>query len=426
MENNLDCRFEVEEKDKNEQKQKFPILLVIIVICITVAVCVSIFLMVYFLVIKKKEEEKEDNGSENEQKKAYHMYLNIPTAINGKILNTFREGQTNYNATLGSQNGGNDYEPNDRNNFDLCIPEYNWNRKDKYNKVLILIHGGGWEALQKENISIVCPNNEKYGFIVVAIGYTLLNGTYNQSNIYRIMDDINAAVYGTKELLVSLGYQANKLELALQGFSAGAHLCLLYANLVKDHPIPIRAIFDIVGPISVSPYDYWLPINLSEPLYSIEPESFELAVENNKAIYHKLDHKGIIGMINILLGNKFNESIEEMYDYNKKEIILESPKFKELLEKVQNAFPNNHITENSPPVLCIYGGADPGVGIAQYKTLKNAYRKHNIEDKINLVYLRPCGHDSCSETDLRYCEMKLTEFSYWEEKMLEKYFHNDE
>lgn len=381
------------------------------------AVCVAIFLIVYFLVIKEKEEEKEENGNpnqnENEEKKEYHIYFDIQTAKNGKILNTFKVGAINYNATLGDQNWGEDYDANNRNNFDLCIPEYNWHRKDKYNRILMFIHGGGWEGLQKENISLFCPNNARYGFIVVTIGYTLLNGTYNQSNVYRIMDDINAAVNGTKEYLVGLGYQESKLELALQGFSAGAHLCLLYANLMKEHPIPIKAIFDVVGPVSVSPYDYWFPVNETEPLYSIEPESFDLALAKNKVTYLKSNHIGIIGMINILLGNKFNESIEEMYNYQTKEIILDSPKFKEILEKVQNAFPNNHISENSPPVICLYGGLDPGVGIAQYKTLKNAYRKHNIEDKINLIYMKPCWHDSCAGTDPKYSAIKLNIILCW-------------
>ena len=203
--------------------------------------------------------------------------------------------------------------------------------------VYLQLHGGGWAVGEKENISIFCNTNSEFNAITVVMSYTLLNGTHNQSSVFRILDDITATINKVKEELKSEGFDINKLELAMHGSSAGAHLVSLYSFLVKNHPLPIKLISNQVGPLSVSPYDYLIAKDEVGSLASIEPESIELAKRyktikylNGGGEYHMTQYK-LIFFMNSFFGNKFNDNINEMYDWEKQEIKYNNPKFIRLL-----------------------------------------------------------------------------------------------
>jgi type I restriction enzyme M protein len=51
-------------------------------------------------------------------------YSNLNYDNNGIIVNTFKKGGDNYNESMGEINGGKDYEKNNRNIYDLYIPQY--------------------------------------------------------------------------------------------------------------------------------------------------------------------------------------------------------------------------------------------------------------------------------------------------------------
>ena len=67
------------------------------------------------------------------------------------------------------------------------------------------------------------------------------------------MDEITACIQSIKDELISSNYDATKLELALSGTSAGAHIALLYGYSIANSPIPIKFMIDIVGPVSIEP-----------------------------------------------------------------------------------------------------------------------------------------------------------------------------
>ena len=54
-----------------------------------------------------------------------------------------------------------------------------------------------------------------------------------------------------KHKLKNLGFDENKLELAIGGVSSGAHLSLLYGYSMKNIPIPLKFLINIVGPLSL-------------------------------------------------------------------------------------------------------------------------------------------------------------------------------
>ena len=53
----------------------------------------------------------------------YYIFYNLTTSENGKIINSFKKGEINYNENIGDINNGEDYDENERNNVDLCIPK---------------------------------------------------------------------------------------------------------------------------------------------------------------------------------------------------------------------------------------------------------------------------------------------------------------
>ena len=66
--------------------------------------------------------------------------------------------------------------------------------------------------------------------------------------------------------------------------------------------------------------------------------------------------------------------------------------FKERFNKASYAFPINYVTEESIPTLCLYGGKDEEVGVAQYAKLKEAFM-NKLNDNISLVYFKYGKHN---------------------------------
>ena len=81
------------------------------------------------------------------------IYVNISTSENKQIRNSFKKDAENYNKNIGNINDGNDYDENERDNFDICIPYNATKRKDKYNAIYLDIHGGGWIEGDKANVT---------------------------------------------------------------------------------------------------------------------------------------------------------------------------------------------------------------------------------------------------------------------------------
>ena len=73
--------------------------------------------------------------------------------------------------------------------------------------------------------------------------YTLLSDDYKEynNNIFRILDEITSCINSIKNKLQKEGFNEIKLDIALGGYSSGAHLALLYGysmNNASQSPIP--------------------------------------------------------------------------------------------------------------------------------------------------------------------------------------------
>lgn len=78
-----------------------------------------------------------------------------------------------------------------------------------------------------------------------------------------------------------------------------------------------------------------------------------------------ISQKSLVMFVNLFLGRKAEEDLEEMYDFEKREII-KSEKYNELYKKDNYGLPVDYINETTIPTICIFWGNDIVVGIGQY------------------------------------------------------------
>jgi len=313
---------------------------------------------------------------------------NIPYFKNDMIINSFKKDGDNYNDEIGNVNNGRDYQKNERNYYDLYIPYLALKKKEKHNGIMIFIHGGGWIQGSKESLDYLCSRYAKFGYITATMNYTLLIKKYKEHNVFRILDEITSCIKDIICHLKNLGFDESKLELALGGNSAGAHLSMLYGYSIKKCPLPIKFIINIVGPVSLEP-EYFYCIKNDKSLESIEPQDIEIAKKDKKLEKFLEDELYLLERMNGFIGNKYtNKEIQNMIE--NKRIKTDNEKYKEMLKIAQNGFPVKFINSKTVPTLCEYGGKDNFVGVAQYSYLKRLSEKYG--NKIVLIYMKDGGH----------------------------------
>ena len=259
MEENLnDSSREKEEERQSVKNIKWPFKAkLFIAILIFIIITLAVIILLITLIDSDDDDEKTNNENVIKQKAGYIetwndlfgiVKPNLSYVKSDVIINSFKKGGENYNETIGEVNKGKDYPKNDRNYYTLYVPYSSKNNKDKFNGILLYIHGGSWTHGFKEDIEFLCSRYAKMGYITATMGYTVLSGDYEQYNIYRILDEITTAIESIIKELEDMGFDRNKLELAIGGISAGAHISLLYGDTIKNCPHPVSIIhkFDIL------------------------------------------------------------------------------------------------------------------------------------------------------------------------------------
>ena len=243
-----------------------------------------------------------------------------------QIINSFKKGSENYNEILGNINNGKDYKKTDRNIYNLYIPFTAAKRKEKYNKILLLIHGGGWMKGNKEELNDLCEMYVEMEFIVASIEYTLLDeGISEEYNIYKILDEITTAMKSIKNELKKEGFNEDKLEVAIGGHSAGAYLSLLYSYKIKNPPIPIKFVINLSAPTSLE-YEHRLMLaTFNDTLDSIDSPSWHIAKIEGRIIsldYNCMNELPLLIFMNVWLGRKKHEDFNEVILDNNNTLII--------------------------------------------------------------------------------------------------------
>ena len=94
---------------------------------------------------------------------------------------------------------------------------------------VLLLHGGGWRMGDKSMMELFGPELARLGFLAVAPEYRLLG----EAPWPAQLEDVKAAIRWTAANAVSLDIYPDRI--AVQGFSAGAHLALM-AGGTPDMP----------------------------------------------------------------------------------------------------------------------------------------------------------------------------------------------
>lgn len=370
----------------------------------SVVIGVSIMIFIIFITIvmltlflynksSSKKEEKGNNLFPEKMETSPLMYgtkiSNISYSNNKIIINSFKVNGDNYKEEIGNINNGSDYNETDRNKYTLFIPYSATKNKDKYNAIILFIHGELWTKGNKEYIEPLAEIYSQYGYITSVMDYTLLSDKYKENNIFRILDEITSCIKNLKEKLESEGFDGNKLEIAIGGYSAGAHLALLYSYSINNLPLKIKFIINISGPVTLEP-KYWKKISKeNETLENIEPDDIEKAIYENKILPAVDDVYFSLNLMNIFIGKKYSK--DELNNMIENKAINENnEKYQELLNIVKYAFPVQYSINNTIPTLCIYGGNDTLIGINHFAYLKLSYNK--TENNLFMIYSRYADH----------------------------------
>ena len=406
------------ESDVNTSSKKMKIILAILI-----AVIIALIIVLIIVIVTKKTEtitiekivEKE---TETIDWRFYGTIIpNISYAnSNNMIVNSFKENGENYNSTIGNINEGNDYEKNERNTYSLYIPYSATQRKTENNHIILFIHGGSWIGGEKESLEPFCKIYAQMGYITATLGYTLLNGDYKNYNIFRQLDEITACIQSIIAQLKEQKFDEKKLEIAIAGYSAGAHLTLLYSYLMQNFPIPVKFAVNICGPVSLEPKYFYKNVIFNNTLDSLGIQDIIKALDNKSIVRINEDDSSLLYFMNIFIGKKYSDAdLKEML-YENKKINYDSEKYKEMIKVVQHGFPVNFINELSVPTICLYGGNDEVVGVTQY-----AYLEERYGGNLHLIYSKYATHNFVDfETEVGI--NSLRELNYQIVNFAKKYF----
>ena len=209
--------------------------------------------------------------------------------------------------------------------------------------VILFIHGGSWSSGDKWEEAIRCRLLANRGYITATMNYTLrTEDIADEYNVFMVLDEIDAALHRLKGFLADLGITVDKA--ALSGYSAGAHLAMLYSYSRHDTaPLDIAFTCSMAG-----------PSDIREEIWGRDTTRY-------------------IG--SILTGV---EITEEMLDSGEADALLES------------ISPVAYISPDAPPTIVVQGGCDNTVPKSNAESLIGAFTENNVP--YDYVYMNRSDH----------------------------------
>ena len=224
--------------------------------------------------------------------------------------------------------------------MDIFIPRKAYKRQT--NGCVLLIHGGSWSGGDKSEEELMCRYLASRGYIAATMNYSLYSAEDESYNVSVVMDEIDAALQKLVAFAAERGIVIDKA--ATSGYSAGAHLSMLYSFSRGDKaPVEIMFTANMAGPAEISP-ELW---------------------GDARAIR--------IG--EMLSGKKITD---EMINSGEAEKILES------------ISPTRYVNPNTPPSIFAYGGKDPLVIPENGEALKNRFDEAGV--KYDYVFFPDSDH----------------------------------
>ena len=233
------------------------------------------------------------------------------------------------------------YADKQANVMDIFIPKRAYAREN--NGCVLFIHGGSWSGGDKKEEAARCRFLASHGYIAATVNYTFWSeDNADEYTVFKVLDELDLALSTLQQFTQSRGAHINKAATA--GYSAGAHLAMLYAYSRKDSaPIEIVFTASMAGPAKFSA-DVWgtdMARRIAKRLTGIDVDEQTLLTGGADELLNSLS-------------------------------------------------PTAYIDENAPPTLLMQGGKDTVVPPANAQAVVNALGQYNIP--CEYVYLKDSDH----------------------------------
>ena len=240
------------------------------------------------------------------------------------------------------------------NKFDLYVPA---DKTRKSYGLIVYLHAGGFTSGDKsgdgEMLKYLCSK----GYVTAGINYTLRDNSHPESSVYSQSMEIKESIPYVVAEAGKLGYPLDRM--AISGGSAGGTLALIYAYRdAKTSPLPVKMVFEMVGPSSFHHED-WTNYGLDQ-----NPEA-------------------AAGLFSVMSGNPITADMIRANAYD---------------DAVRDISAYMWVNENSVPTLCGYGTYDKVCPFGTVKHLVNALEKYQVpHDYIEFPH---SGHGLQNDTGL--------------------------
>ena len=241
-----------------------------------------------------------------------------------------------WNDSIGTVHKDISYGDKESNKFDLYVPKDN--SKENYG-LIVYLHAGGFTSGDKSGDEEILKWLCSKGYVTAGINYTLRTNE-NNASVYSQSMEIKEAMPIVVEEAKKLGYNLN--EMAISGGSAGGTLAMLYAYRdANESPIPVKMMFEMVGPASFFAEDW--------DVYGLDKNK-EAAAE----------------LFGVMLGSEIDKDI------------IGTDKLQEVMKPI-SAYA--WVDENSVPSVIAYGKYDKVCPFKTARHLVNALEENNVDYK---------------------------------------------
>ena len=230
------------------------------------------------------------------------------------------------------------YGEGEANKFDLYVPANG--SKESYGLVVYL-HAGGFTSGDKagdaEMLAWLCSK----GYVAAGINYTLRTDD-NDKSVYSQSMEIKEAMPAVVEEAGKIGYKIDCMAIA--GGSAGGTLAMLYAYRdAADSPVPVKMLFEAVGPSSFYRSDWGV--------YGLDRDTEE-------------SRNAAAGLFGVMLGNEIDVSV------------IDTPEYEEIIKPISAYM---WIDKNSVPSVVAYGTHDRVCPFKSAAHLVNALKENGVD-----------------------------------------------
>ncbi len=224
------------------------------------------------------------------------------------------------------------YGEHERNVMDIYLPQKHADEAP-YGAILF-IHGGSWTQGDKSSEAYMCKEYAKKGYVTASISYHYIDFS---TPVSVNMTDIELSIKKLKSFSEDKGYDVSNL--ALHGYSSGAHIATLFSySCPEKSVIPLSFVVNMAGPADFNS-DTW-----------------------NEWDYDKNTGPYLASML---------------YGMQNIDADTTSEKMQEIIDNVS---PVSYINENTIPTICGYAGdGKDGIVPTKNKTITfEALKKNNV------------------------------------------------